>query len=83
MNKFKLDDNTEYLAEDLIDGYLINPVFHDGLGLELPFIIRMEHQFSVHHLINGCLRCWGVFYTLDNALKCAKSGPSWGNKACA
>jgi len=82
MNKFKLDD-TEYLAEDLIEGCLVNPVFQNGLILDSPFIIRMEHQFSVHHLINGCLRCWGVFHNIDNAIKCAKKGPSWHSLSCA
>ncbi|MGJ0493021.1 hypothetical protein [Methylobacter sp.] len=77
MNKFKTDNDTEYLAEDFIGGYLINPFFLDGLVPDSPFIIRTQHKVSVHHLINGCLRCWGIFDTLDEALNCARYESVW------
>jgi hypothetical protein len=79
MNKFifKFDDNTEFLAEDFIDGHLINPLLLAGLVPHSPFIIRAEHQFSVHTLINGCLRCSGVFNNLRDAINCAKNKPTW------
>ena len=83
MAKFKLDDGTEYLAEDFIDGCLINPFLQHGSTPTSPFILRTEHVFSVHFLINGCLRCWGDFVTLDDALHCAQKAPSWLNRSCA
>jgi|GEM_PF-894988 hypothetical protein len=76
MHKFKLGDNSEYLAEDFIDGYLVNPLFLNGSVPKSPFIIRTAHNFSVHCLIDGCLKCCGVFDNLDQALCSAKkSGP--------
>lgn len=83
MAKFKLEDGIEYLAEDFIDGYLINPFLLRGSTPVSPFILRTEHLFSVHCLINGHLRCWGVFDTLDDALSCAQKGPSWRNRSYA
>ncbi|MEF3074573.1 hypothetical protein V2P20_06020 [Methylobacter sp. Wu1] len=83
MKKFKLGDNTECLAEDFIDGHLVNPVFKNGLFPESPFILRMEHQFSVHNLVNGCLKCLGVFNSLNEALNYAKNGYSWRNETYA
>jgi hypothetical protein len=44
MNKFKIDNDAEYLAEDFIGGYLINPLFLDGLVPDSPFIIRTQHK---------------------------------------
>ncbi|MCL7422550.1 MAG: hypothetical protein M8364_16805 [Methylobacter sp.] len=79
MAKFKLDDGTEYLAEDYIDGYLINPFLLHGSTPVSPFILRSDYVFSVHCLINGYLRCWGVFDNLVDALKCANKGASWRN----
>jgi len=83
MAKYKLDDGTEYLAEDCIDGYLINPFLLRGSTPASPFILRTEHVFSVHFLINGSLRCWGFFVTLDDALNCAQKAPSWLKRAFA
>lgn len=84
MAKFKLDDGTEYLAENFIDGYLINPLLLRGSTPVVPFILRTENVFSVHCLMGGWLRCWGTFDTLDDALDCAKNGaPSWSNKKSA
>lgn len=77
MHKFKLDDDTEYLAEDIIDGYLINPLLLPWSTPASPFIIRTQHSFSVHCLIDGCLRCRGVFDNLDQALYSAKNPPAW------
>jgi hypothetical protein len=73
MTKFQIGNNAEYVAEDFLEGCLINPLFLDEKLPEIPFIIRMEHSFSVHCSINGWLRCWGVFDNLDDALACAKS----------
>jgi hypothetical protein len=82
MAKFKLDDGTEYLAEDFIDGYLINPLLLRGSTPAKPFILRTECVLSVHCLVMGCLICWGVFDTLDEALNCAHNGPFWRNRSC-
>jgi hypothetical protein len=79
MNKFNFDDHIQPLAEEVIDGYLINPLFlPNGLVPSSPFIIRTPHQISVHCLnteAEGEFRCWGIFDTLDDALHCAKQGP--------
>lgn len=78
MTKLKIDDNTQYLAEDFVDGYLINPFLLRGSTPAEPFIIRTEHKHSVHYQdteSDGQLMCWGVFDTLDDALHCAKNGP--------
>lgn len=83
MAKFKLDDGSEYLAEDFIDGHLINPLLLRGSTPTEPFVLRTDHVMSVHCLIGGSLRCWGVFDTLDDALTCAKTGPSWRTRSYA
>jgi hypothetical protein len=83
MTKFKLDDDTEYWAEDFVDGYLINPLFLPNvLTPRSPFIIRTEHGFSVHYLnpnTDEKFRCWGVFESLDDALNCIKNGSIFRN----
>jgi hypothetical protein len=81
MAKFKLDDGTEYLAEDFINGYLINPLLLRGSTPTSPFILRSEQVFSVHCLINKGLKCWGVFDNLVDALICAQNGPSWPDRS--
>jgi hypothetical protein len=72
LNKFKFDD-TEYWAEDFIDGHLINPLLLYGTTPNWPFIIHADDQFAVHCLADGRLRCRGVFDNLNDALKCAKN----------
>lgn len=75
MARFKLDNGTEYLAKAFIDGYLINPFLLRGSTPAEPFILCTEQVFTVHYLIKGCLRCWGVFDTIYDALNCAKKSP--------
>ncbi len=70
--KFKIEDDVEYLAEDSVNGYLINPLLIGGKIPKKPFIIRNEHEFSVYGSIEGFLRFWGTFKSLDDALACAK-----------
>lgn len=77
MNKFKLDDDHEYLAEDFIEGFFINPFLLPESIPNSPFIIRTDHMFSVHYHSNGCVRCIGIFDHLDAAIQCAKLGPHW------
>lgn len=78
MTKFKLDDDSEYWAEDFVDGCLINPLFLPNVSApKAPFIIRTKHKFSVHYLntyADEQFMCWGVFNTLNEALNCIKNG---------
>jgi hypothetical protein len=71
--KFTLVDGCGYLAEECIDGFLINPRLLPGSLPEGPFIIHTDHEYSVHCLIDGCLRCSGVFDNLEDALIHAKN----------
>lgn len=51
MIKNKFDGSTERLAEDCIDGCLINPLFlFNRLVPRSSFVIRTEHQNSAHYL---------------------------------
>jgi hypothetical protein len=70
--KFILPDGIECFAEDYIDGFLINPSLAPNCIGDTPFIIHTQEGYSVHFLINGCLRSSGIFANLEEALNHAK-----------
>lgn len=93
---FSFNDGTHYTADDIVNGYLINPVLPDGFDtiptadrdqayikhwFGMPFILHHESGYSVHCLEWDRPRWWGAFRTLEGAVNCAQKGPFWKHEA--